>query len=239
MIDTHCHLLHGLDDGPANTAGAVRLARRLAAAGVETTVCTPHYSRRFPTSTQKARDRLDELRGALASAGVALDLRLAAEVSPTLALQASPADLHARSIGGRFVVVEIQPNTPARFFELASVHLSEGQLTPIFAHPERCRAVHQRPGLLGDARDEGGIIQIVAPSLTGRWGPAIRSLAWKLLEEGVADLLGSDAHGRRRHGTELQDALLLAGVRVGDDRVAAVMVRTPALLLGGVHPRET
>jgi protein-tyrosine phosphatase len=239
MIDTHCHLLHGLDDGPATAAGAVRLARRLVAAGIETAVCTPHFSRRYPTSAEAARERLSELGDALESSGIPLGLRLAAEVAPTLALQASLADLRARSVGGRFVIVEVQPNTPGRFFELAAAHLSEGQLTPIFAHPERCKAVHRHTALLRVARDEGGLIQIVAPSLTGKWGASIRSIAWKLLEDGLVDLLGSDAHGRRRHGTELQDALVLAGVRAGDDRVAELMVQTPALLLEGVHPRET
>ena len=65
VIDTHCHLLPGLDDGPATAADAVALAERLAADGVETVVCTPHFSRRYPTDHAEAGERLQELRGLL------------------------------------------------------------------------------------------------------------------------------------------------------------------------------
>jgi protein-tyrosine phosphatase len=239
MIDTHCHLLPGLDDGPANAADSVRLARWLAAAGVETVVCTPHYSRRYPTPHELAGERLRELRGTLTRSAISVDLRVAAEVSPAFALIAPLAELRARSIAQRFVIVEVQPSTPANFFEAANARLAEAQLVPVFAHPERCRAAQRRPRLLAVARDDGALLQLVAPSLTGSWGSEVAALAWRLLEEGAADLLGSDAHGRGRRGNELQNALDLVRTRVGGGRAGDVVARIPALLLGGVHPRES
>ena len=41
MIDTHCHLLPRIDDGPKTTTDAVRLARRLRDEGITSVVCTP------------------------------------------------------------------------------------------------------------------------------------------------------------------------------------------------------
>jgi protein-tyrosine phosphatase len=238
MIDTHCHLLPGLDDGPIDTADSVRLARVLLEAGVETVVCTPHYSRRYPTPHEVAGERLRELRGSLETCAIPVELYVAAEVSPALALAASPAELRMRSIAGRFVIVEVQPNTPAPFFETAHARLAEAQLIPVFAHPERCRAAHRRPRLLTVARDQGALLQVVAPSLTGGWGSNVGALAWKLIEDGEADLLGSDAHGRGRRGIELQQALVLVRARLGEQRASDVVTRIPTLLLAGVHPRE-
>nr|MDQ3822260.1 hypothetical protein [Actinomycetota bacterium] len=89
MIDTHCHLLSGLDDGPASAADSLRLARALADEGVTRILCTPHYSRRYPTAVATARDRLERARSDLDAIGVAVELELAAEVSAELALRAS------------------------------------------------------------------------------------------------------------------------------------------------------
>ena len=41
MIDTHCHLLPGLDDGPATITEAIQLARMMLADGVSGALCTP------------------------------------------------------------------------------------------------------------------------------------------------------------------------------------------------------
>ncbi|HZC28110.1 MAG TPA: CpsB/CapC family capsule biosynthesis tyrosine phosphatase, partial [Gaiellaceae bacterium] len=62
MIDTHCHLLPGLDDGPQRAVESVELARALARAGVQHVVCTPHVSRRYPTRPREAHERLEAVR---------------------------------------------------------------------------------------------------------------------------------------------------------------------------------
>ena len=41
MIDTHCHLVPGVDDGPADLVEALELARALVGDGVSAVVCTP------------------------------------------------------------------------------------------------------------------------------------------------------------------------------------------------------
>jgi protein-tyrosine phosphatase len=238
MIDTHCHLLPRLDDGPSDDHAAVWLARSLVDVGVVTAVCTPHYSRRFTTSHALAGERLRELRTSLATVGVRLELHLAAEVSPALGLIAPLAELEARSIAGRFLIVEVQPDTPVTFFESISSRLGEARLTPVFAHPERSRAAGRWPTVLAAAREQGALVQLVAPSLTGSWGRDVASLAWTLLEGGQADLLGSDAHGPRRAGPELGRAVALVGDRFGDGVVTDLTTRVPALVLAGTHPAD-
>ena len=57
MIDTHCHLLPAIDDGPPSTRESLELARQLVDTGVRMVVCTPHFSRRFPTDHAETRDR--------------------------------------------------------------------------------------------------------------------------------------------------------------------------------------
>ncbi|HEU0304878.1 MAG TPA: CpsB/CapC family capsule biosynthesis tyrosine phosphatase [Gaiellaceae bacterium] len=235
MIDTHCHLLPKLDDGPANDDAAVGLAVRLVETGVSIVLCTPHYSSMFPTDRGDALSRESALVRTLEAAGVGLELALAAEVSPERAVAAPDEELLGRCIAGSYLLVELLPDTPMVTLATICERLSTLDLLPIFAHPERCRALARSLDALDDARRQGALVQVVARSLLGRWGADIQTLAWRLVDTGRADLLASDAH-HRRHGGALLQAATLVGDRLGDGVRNELTVRRPGLVLSGVHP---
>ncbi|HYZ18052.1 MAG TPA: CpsB/CapC family capsule biosynthesis tyrosine phosphatase [Gaiellaceae bacterium] len=232
MIDTHCHLLYGLDDGPGSMDDSLALARRLLEDGVSRVLCTPHYSRAFPTRHADAVGRLTALREALAEASVGLRIELGAEIAPSLAVSAPLEELETRAVAGRYLVVEVIPDTPVGFFAAVADRLAPTGLVPIFAHPERCRAVQRHPTLLESVRDRGALVQVVAPSLIRRWGRGVASAAWGLLGAGWVDLIGSDAHGVRRRGVHLREAVELVEKRFGADVVRDLVRRNPARVLG-------
>jgi protein-tyrosine phosphatase len=232
MIDTHRHLLPDLDDGPRSLNGSLALARRLVEDGVSLVLCTPHYSRAFPTRHADAVDRFTGLREALAEALVPLRIELGAEVGPALAVSTPVEELQGRAVAGRYLVVEVLPDSPGGLFDAVADRLEEAGLVPIFAHPERCRAVQRHPTLVEDARDRGALVQIVAPSLVRRWGRGVASAAWGLLGAGWVDLLGSDAHGARRRGVHLAEAVELVEKRFGAEVARDLVRRNPARVLG-------
>jgi protein-tyrosine phosphatase len=232
VIDTHCHLLPGLDDGPKTMEEAITLAGDLVGDGVSSVVCTPHYSRAFPTDHEQALALLEELRSALGEARLALDLHLGAEIAPALVVSAALAELRRRSIRGRYLVIEVLRDSPSTLLELAARRAREGGLTPIFAHPERCRALQRHPTLIEEARAEGALVQVVAPSLLGRWGRGVAAAAWSLVGAGWVDLLGSDAHGSRRRRVHLAEAVELIAERVGEDVTRTLVETNPARILG-------
>jgi protein-tyrosine phosphatase len=216
VIDTHCHLLHGLDDGPATLEEAVLLARALVADGIEHALCTPHYSRLWAPTTEATRARLDELLPALERASVPLRLDLAAEVGPGHAVTSPLEELTARAIGGRYLLVEIQADTPLAFFGSILERLTECSLLPAFAHPERARGLARHQGALDEAREAGALVQVVAPSLLGRWGAGTAETAWRLLDHGRVDLIASDTHGLRKRRVHLREAGELVARRLGE-----------------------
>jgi protein-tyrosine phosphatase len=236
MIDTHCHLLPGLDDGPATERATLELARTLADDGISFVLCTPHYSHRHPTEHALAHERVKALVSAIDAEQLSLEVGVAAEVDPAFALSAAVDGLAARSIGGRFVLIEVQPNTPPGFFAAVESRLARAALYAIFAHPERCLAVQRRPSLLDATRRNGSLVQVVAPSLVGRWGRAAGATAWRLVDSGRADLIASDAHGCARRRPHLREATTLITRRLGDSVSALLTERNPALVLEGGHP---
>jgi len=236
MIDTHCHLLPDLDDGPATEAEALELARTIARDGATFVLCTPHYSKRHPTAHDRALARANALASSLRDSGIALEVGVAAEVSPGHAVSAPLAELSARSIAGRFLLVEVQPDCPVGFFAAVEHRLAGAGLVPIFAHPERCRAVQRHPSILAPERRNGSLVQVVAPSLIGGFGRVIAGAAWRLLEAGGVDLVASDAHGLEKRRSHLREAADLITRRLGEKVSRALTDRNPALVLEGAHP---
>lgn len=238
MIDTHCHLLPELDDGTRSLDEAVALAAELADAGIVTVVCTPHRSRRFPTKMEVARERLAELRDALRMSGIDLALHLAAELSPAYALSLDPAALRESAVGHRYALVELEPATPSSAVPALFGHLAAAGLLPIFAHPERSRAVARDAGTLIAARDQGALVQVVATSLSGAWGQSVARTALGLVTSGRADLLGTDAHRPGRTSRHLGDVLARLSERIGADGVRHLTTDAPLAALAGAEARD-
>jgi protein-tyrosine phosphatase len=232
VIDTHCHLLPALDDGPGDDDAMLALARQLHDHGVTHVVCTPHFSRQFPTPHDLALERLHTTRASLDAEGIPLELELAGEISPAWAVSEPVEEIRRRAIAGRYALVELTPQTPEPLPLTAVERLRTEGLGVVVAHPERSRAVQRRPAAVDEARGAGAAIQVVASSLVGRWGGAVASTAWALLESGRVDLLASDAHRARREPS-LREALGLVRRRLGEEALHELTVAVPRALVEG------
>ena len=51
LVDIHCHLLAGLDDGPKTPADALAMCRRAREQGVRQSVALAHQNEEFPDNT--------------------------------------------------------------------------------------------------------------------------------------------------------------------------------------------
>jgi protein-tyrosine phosphatase len=232
LIDTHCHLLWRLDDGPATAIESIDLARALVAQGVQHAVCTPHYSPHFPTRHETARERFDELLRDLRELDVPLGIDIAAEVHFSLAMSVATEELVERSIRG-FLLAELETGASAGLPVILLERFRSAGLVPIFAHPERCPAVLADPSGLDEARSGGALLQVLASSLAGRRGPAVAQAAWSLLDAGRADLLASDAHGAGGTVRRLRQILDVATQRYGSAAIDELVRRKPAEVIRG------
>ncbi len=208
----------------------------MVADGVTHAVCTPHYSRMFPTDRAEATERMHDLERGLRDAEIGLDISLAAEVHPGFAVSAPLEELSARSIGGRYLLVEVQPDVRPALFPVVEARLAEIGLLAVLGHPERCRAVQKRVEILDESRQNGALVQVVAPSLLGRWGPEVEEAAWRLVNTGRADLVASDAHGVHRRRIHLGECRQLIKDKLGEAVADELTERRPAAALGARIP---
>lgn len=84
MIDLHCHILPGVDDGAQTMADSLEMARMAAHSGVRAIVATPHCN--VPNSPmpnyldETLMNRVMQLRDEIDYAGIPLRLYAGAEV---------------------------------------------------------------------------------------------------------------------------------------------------------------
>ncbi len=196
MIDTHLHILPGVDDGPETTEEALALARVLVQEGVHTAVATPHYNDLFPQrSAEEVKERVNALQQVLDRQGIPLRLFAGHEalIKPGL-IEDIQAGRLATLNGSRYLLLELWNTTWLSETERVIFELRAYGITPIIAHPERYRAIQQDPDRLLPLLERGALTQLTAGSLLGMQGNTTRKCAEMLLKKGYIHCIASDAH---------------------------------------------
>ena len=213
MIDLHCHVLAGIDDGPRTIEQSVALARDAAAAGTATMVATPHVSRRYANDASTIAAKAAELHDRLAAEGLELEVRAGAEIAITRALELEPGELERLGLGGGpWLLLEppFLPSTSGLDIMLADIQRRGHRI--VLAHPERCPAFQRDPGMLRAFVRSGILTSITAGSLVGRFGGGVRRFAMDLVAEGLVHNVASDAHDRGARAPGIMAALDKSGL---------------------------
>jgi protein-tyrosine phosphatase len=195
MIDLHCHLLPGIDDGPPDIEGSVAMARRALRAGIETVVATPHVNSRYPNDPDTIAAGLADVRAALAREQLDLDVRPGAEIAASYLAETDASGIGALSLaGGEWLLIEPPFATVASGLVATVQGLLWDGHRVVLAHPERCPAIHRDPSIVRTLVDDGVLMSLTAGSLSGRFGSQARRLALALLREEMAHNVTSDSH---------------------------------------------
>ncbi|QGP92648.1 Tyrosine-protein phosphatase YwqE [Neomoorella glycerini] len=235
MIDSHCHLLPGLDDGAATWEEALALAAAAYREGTRALVVTPHYlPGAFTPEPSRIRELAAEFRSRLAADSIGIDVYPGCEayLVPELPQLARQSKVITWGDSGRYLLVELPLQELPPWADQVLFELRLAGLTPIIAHPERCAGVQRRPEWVAEAVNRGMLVQVNGPSLTGRYGGSARKTAGKLLAGGLVHLLGSDAHSHRRPAG-LEEAARVVERRASREAAAAILTGNPLALLKG------
>jgi protein-tyrosine phosphatase len=212
VIDLHCHLLPGIDDGPADLDGTLALARAQVDAGVRAVACTPHVNWRFDLDAATIAAARDAAAAALAAAGIELELLAGAEVGLTRAVELDDASLAALRLGGGEWLLLEAPLEVAASVEQAIRAVAARGHRVLLAHPERCPAFQRDPDALRRLVDDDVVrCQLTASALTGAYGGSVQRLALRLLDDGLAHVVASDAHDAIGRPPGLREHLERAG----------------------------
>ena len=205
--DMHAHWLPGIDDGAESLQYSLDMIRDLAALGYRHLIATPHVmADLYNNSPENILGALEEVRQAAEAEGLDVELNAAAEYLLDEGFPDRLRDDHLLTLPGNHLLVEfsfVSPpvNQDALFFDIQTKGFH-----PVLAHPERYRYLHKRFSDYRDLAQRGIRFQVNLLSLSGYYGKDIKVVAEQLIQEGLVNLLGTDAH-HIRHLAGIRDML--------------------------------
>lgn len=233
MIDTHLHILPGVDDGPETIDEALALARVLVQEGVHSAIATPHYNDEFPRrSAAEIQARVHDLQFVLDRQGIPLRLFAGHEVliKPGLVEDIQSGRV-ATLNGSRYLLLELWTSTWIPETERVIFELRAAGIVPVLAHVERYRAIQDNPDRLTALVRQGVLAQLTAGSLTNLWGKTVRRSAETLLKKGLIHCIASDAHGLQKRMPEIAVGLQCAEKLAGKVSTQRVIEIVPAAIV--------
>jgi protein-tyrosine phosphatase len=239
LIDIHCHILPAIDDGAADRAEALAMARIAAADGIATIVATPHQLGEFAYHGDSIRAQADAFQRVLDQERVPLSILPGAELrigwrlaELELIARLRSGELLTLADRGRHVLLDLPEKEYVPFDQLLAGLTSAG-VTAILAHPERNREILAQPGLLHPLVEAGCLLQVTAGSLLGEFGADVQQLADWLIRQAAVQLVASDAHHLHFRRPALAAAFDHVAQIVGVEAARVLCHHNPASIIVG------
>jgi len=235
FTDIHCHIVPGIDDGSANLAESLAMARMAEADDTKSLVATPHQlGTNSGVSADAIRQGVANLQTALNAEGIGVsvlpgaDVRIEPEL-PKLVKQGKVLTLADR---GKHVLLELPHETYFPLEPLLAALARQG-LVGILSHPERNRGIIKKPEVMWDVVEAGGLLQVTAASLTGAFGCSPQKIAEMCVEERLIHFIASDAHDRKNRPFGMRDAYDTILEMADEGLAELVCCENPAKVVAG------
>ena len=238
MIDLHCHLLPGIDDGPETLEEALEMARIAVANGIEEAHVTPHlHVGRWDNDLRKINAAVESYRAALAQAGIPLEIGFAAEVRLDYEIvpliEAGRVPFLGTLEGHQVMLLEFPHSHVPVGADKFVAWLLARNIRPLIAHPERNKDVMRDPDRIEPFVREGCLLQLTADSVSGGFGELCAQRAREFLERGWVSVLASDAHDTVDRPPRIAPGRDAAAVIVGEDEARRMTHDTPLRIVRG------
>ena len=222
MIDIHCHILPGIDDGAKDMAESLALIRLAIEDGVKRMVVTPHlHFGRFDNTLAVIKSSFAALQHAVKDEQLAIELAYAAEVRLDSDIipfvQRNELPLYGTFQGQQYMLLEFPHSHIPAGSEMLVKFLKKNNITPVIAHPERNRDLLKAPHKIKAFVRLGCWFQVTGSSLTGDFGEDCQQLALNYIEQGFIHIVASDAHNVKRRPPQLTNARLKVVEHFGED----------------------
>jgi protein-tyrosine phosphatase len=236
VIDLHCHILPGLDDGPSNLDFSLSMARVAVEAGTQMIVATPHIRADFNVDPNEIEPRVDLFNDRLQRERLPLRVLPGAEIGWANAGDLDDVQLARLSLGtGKRVLLESPYGRKAVDLESIIAGLAGRGFQAVLAHPERCPLFQRDIERLRKIVAKGTLCSITAGSMQGRFGETVRVFTVQMLREGLVHDVASDAHDHIHRPPGLVEGFARVKNEIpGIDRYTAwYTVTSPVAILAG------
>lgn len=208
MVDIHCHILNGIDDGPQDLEQSLSLCRKLYQNGLRSIIATPHYiiDDSYMPKASDVKDKVQLLQTQLDKEKLDLKLYPGMEVFASRDIIEKIRSKEILTLNdSRYILIEFSLGTVSKYVSDILFELQLEGLTPIIAHPERYSSSFLKGKQLSEFVDKGILLQINSESISGFHGKRAKKAAYELLKRGMVHFVSSDSHGESRMMSNIWD----------------------------------
>ncbi|PFG15103.1 tyrosine-protein phosphatase [Bacillus sp. es.036] len=208
MIDIHCHILPGIDDGAKDLNDSLEMARQAQSQGITRIVASPHHKNgSFDNNFQDILTEVNRLNKELTREGIDIEILPGQEVRIYGEMEEDlDVDLLTVNNSGIYMLIEFPSSHLPRYANKLLFDLQLKGIVPIIVHPERNREIMEDPSKLYRLIKEGSLSQVTASSVTGRMGKKIKKFSLDLLSHNLAHFIASDSHNTTTRPFDLREA---------------------------------
>ena len=233
IVDIHCHLLPGIDDGSSSMEETKALLSIAYKEGVRTICATPHYRpERWHTDPQQVKRLYEQVQSMARQMDPDFHIYLGNELYYRSSSTEALSEGSCRTMGaGRYVLVEFNPSKEFREMDSALYSLlAEGYL-PLLAHVERYACLKKDISRIEGLIEKGVLIQMNAGSLSGDFGFMETRYAKKLVEREFVHVIASDSHDQNRRAPRFQKCRHYLNKTFGEDYGDLLLHDNPLCIL--------
>ncbi|WP_205520037.1 tyrosine-protein phosphatase [Virgibacillus doumboii] len=209
MIDIHCHILPGVDDGPTTLTQSIEMAERAVDHGIHTIIATPHHRNgRYNNEKQDVLVEVERLNEELSKKNMPLTILPGQEPRIYGELVTDIENGRISPLNGftKYVFIELPANEIPLYTRQLLFNTQLAGYIPIIVHPERNKKLLENTSILYDFVRNGALTQITASSLIGHHGKHLQKFSNKLINANLAHFIASDAHNTKTRGFNLDEA---------------------------------
>lgn len=222
MVDLHCHLLPGIDDGSKSMEVSLRLAREATANGVTHALLTPHHMNgHYVNHKVDVIRQTKEFQEQLKRHDIPLTVFPGQEVriNGNLLDALNQDDILFADTGNRYLMLEFPDDDVPHYTNQMIFGLQQRGIVPVIVHPERNTKIMAQPDLIYQLLEKGCLSQITASSYVGTFGKKVENFSRQLIEAGQGYVFASDAHDLPGRKYEMRQAFEKMGREFGYELV--------------------
>lgn len=209
MIDIHCHILPGVDDGSADMKESMDMAKKAVEAGITHLYATPHHlNEKYVNVKDDIINRAVRLNESLQKANIPLSIHLGQEVRihRDVFISLEKEEILTLDDDGRYLLLELPSGSVPTYTQEVIYELQLKGIKPIIVHPERNKELIENHKLLFELVQEGALTQLTSGSIIGHFGKNVKSFSKKIIEHNLTHFISTDAHNIGSRGFTLQQA---------------------------------
>lgn len=220
MIDIHCHILPGIDDGAKNLEESVQMAQEAVEQGIHTIIATPHFNYQYSNEKAAILEKTAQFNEHLTQQNIPLtvlpgqEVRIYGEI-----LEDYEAGKIVPLAQTNYCMIEFPSGHVPRFTERILYDLQMKGYIPVIVHPERNQEIVGQPDKLYQFVKNGALTQITAGSLCGHFGKNIKRFTQQLIEADLTHFIASDAHNVTTRPFHMTKALEAVEKNYGSDQI--------------------